>query len=82
MNWNAAGKEWISNWRARLSGARFVVLNGAVARIHRALGQFMLDRQTTRNGYTETNPPVLVLEDTMIGTGQLPKFADDKLPDE
>ena len=62
---------------ARLSGARFVVLIGAVARIHRALGQFMLDRQTTRNGYTETNPPVLVLEDTMIGTGQLPKFAED-----
>ncbi len=62
---------------ARLSGARFVVLNGAVARIHRALGQFMLDRHTTRNGYTETNPPVLVLESAMIGTGQLPKFADD-----
>ena len=62
---------------ARLSGARFVVLNGAVARIHRALGQFMLDRQTTRNGYTETNPPVLVLENTMLGTGQLPKFAGE-----
>ena len=62
---------------AQLSGARFVVLNGAVARIHRALGQFMLDRQTTRNGYTETNPPVLVLENTMVGTGQLPKFADE-----
>lgn len=62
---------------ARLSGARFVVLKGALARLERALANFMLDRQTLENGYTEVVPPVLVRDDTMYGTGQLPKFAED-----
>ncbi len=62
---------------AKLSGARFVLLSGAVARIHRALAQFMLDTHTAENGLTEVNPPVLVRDETMLGTGQLPKFAED-----
>jgi seryl-tRNA synthetase len=62
---------------AKLSGSRFVVLSGAVARIHRALAQFMLDIHTTENGLTETWTPVLVKEDMMYGTGQLPKFGED-----
>ncbi len=62
---------------AKLSGARFVVLRGAVARLHRALAQFMLDVQTTENGLTETITPVLVRDEAMLGTGQLPKFAED-----
>ena len=62
---------------AKLSGSRFVVLRGAVARIHRALAQFMLDIHTTENGLTEVNGPVMVREDAMIGTGQLPKFGED-----
>lgn len=62
---------------ARIAGSRFVVLTGAIARLHRALGQFMLDWNTTRNGYLEANPPVLVRDETMIGTGQLPKFAGE-----
>ncbi len=62
---------------ARLSGARFVVLRGAVARVHRALAQFMLDLHTTEHGLTETITPVLVREEAMIGTNQLPKFAED-----
>ncbi|SIO28846.1 seryl-tRNA synthetase [Rhodovulum sp. ES.010] len=62
---------------AKLSGARFVVLTGAVARIHRALAQFMLDTHTTENGLTEVNAPVLVREEMMVGTGQLPKFGED-----
>jgi len=76
---------------ARLSGARFTVLKGGLARLSRALGQFMLDLHTgpvetvkaadrkTREigGYTEVNPPLLVKDDAMFGTGQLPKFADD-----
>ena len=62
---------------AKLSGSRFVVLSGAVARIHRALAQFMLDTHTTENGLTEVNTPVLVRPETMYGTGQLPKFAED-----
>jgi seryl-tRNA synthetase len=62
---------------AKLSGARFVVLSGAVARIHRALAQFMLDTHVDINGLTEMNTPVLVLEEAMIGTGQLPKFGED-----
>ncbi len=61
----------------RLSGARFVVLKGAMARLHRALGQFMLDTHVEKNGLTETWTPVLVREEAMIGTGQLPKFAED-----
>ena len=62
---------------AKLSGSRFVVLRGAVARIHRALAQFMLDTHVDQNALTEMNTPVLVLEDAMYGTGQLPKFGED-----
>lgn len=62
---------------AKLSGSRFVVLKGAVARLHRALAQFMLDLHVTRHGLEETWTPVLVLEDMMTGTGQLPKFGED-----
>jgi seryl-tRNA synthetase len=62
---------------ARLSGARFVVLQGAVARLHRALAQFMLDLHTREHGYTEVCPPYLVTRSTLEGTGQLPKFEAD-----
>jgi len=62
---------------AKLSGSRFVMLKGAVARLHRALAQFMLDIQTVENGLTEVNTPVLVLEEAMYGTAQLPKFGED-----
>jgi seryl-tRNA synthetase len=62
---------------AKLSGARFVVLKGAVARVHRALAQFMLDTHTEENGLTEVNAPVIVREEMMYGTGQLPKFGED-----
>ena len=61
----------------KLSGARFVVLKGALARLERALGQFMLDLHTAEHGYTEIAPPLLVRDETAFGTGQLPKFADD-----
>jgi len=61
----------------KLSGARFVVLKGALARLERALAQFMLDFHTLENGYTELATPVLVKEEALYGTGQLPKFADD-----
>jgi seryl-tRNA synthetase len=62
---------------ARLSGARFTFLRGGMARLHRALGQFMLDVQTGEHGYAECNPPVLVNDAAMYGTDKLPKFADD-----
>ena len=62
---------------AKLSGSRFVVLHGAVARVHRALAQFMLDIHTDEHGLLETITPVLVREDMMYGTGQLPKFGED-----
>jgi len=62
---------------ARLSGARFAVLSGPVARLHRALAQFMLDLHTTEHGYREVWVPYLVGADAMRGTGQLPKFGDD-----
>ncbi|MGR3323143.1 MAG: serine--tRNA ligase [Pseudooceanicola sp.] len=62
---------------AKLSGARFVLLSGAVARIHRALAQFMLTTHVDENGLTETWTPVLVREEMMLGTGQLPKFGED-----
>ena len=62
---------------AKLSGSRFVVLHGAVARVHRALAQFMLDTHTDEHGLLETITPVLVREDMMYGTGQLPKFGED-----
>ncbi len=62
---------------AKLSGARFVVLRGAVARLHRALAQFMLDLHIEEHGLREVNSPVLVRDEAMYGTGQLPKFAED-----
>ena len=62
---------------ARMSGARFVVLKGQLAKLERALTQFMLDVQTEQNGYTEHGTPLMVKSDAMYGTGQLPKFADD-----
>ncbi|HZP68950.1 MAG TPA: serine--tRNA ligase [Pseudolabrys sp.] len=64
---------------AKLSGARFVVLRKGLARMERALGQFMLDLHTGKeHGYTEVNPPILVRDDVMFGTAQLPKFAEDQ----
>jgi len=69
MDFEAAGK---------LSGARFVVLRGALARLERALMQFMLDLHTRQHGYEEINPPVLVRDEAMFGTAQLPKFRDDQ----
>jgi seryl-tRNA synthetase len=62
---------------ARMSGARFVVLKSQIARLERALGQFMLDLQTVQNGYVEISPPLLVKDEALFGTGQLPKFAED-----
>ena len=62
---------------AKLSGARFTVLRGGIARLHRALAQFMLDLHTGEHGYEETSVPVIVNADSMQGTGQLPKFEDD-----
>ena len=62
---------------ARISGARFTVLSGGLARLHRALGQFMIDLHTGEFGYTEIDPPILVRDKTAYGTGNLPKFADD-----
>ena len=62
---------------ARLSGARFTVLRGGIARLHRALAQFMLDLHTGEHGYTECNVPLLVNPEVMQGTGQLPKFEED-----
>jgi seryl-tRNA synthetase len=62
---------------AAMSGARFAALRGQMARLHRALAQFMLDTQSGSNGYTEVNPPLLVRDDAVYGTGQLPKFAED-----
>jgi seryl-tRNA synthetase len=63
---------------AKLSGARFVVLKSGLARLERALGQFMLDLHTNDHGYMEVNPPLLVRDDAMFGTAQLPKFRDDQ----
>jgi seryl-tRNA synthetase len=62
---------------AKLSGSRFAVMTGAVARVHRALAQFMLDTHVEENGLSETITPVLVREEMMMGTGQLPKFGED-----
>ncbi len=62
---------------ARLSGARFVALRGALARLERALGQFMLDLHTQEHGYTEVQPPLLVKDEALFGTAQLPKFRED-----
>jgi seryl-tRNA synthetase len=63
---------------AKLSGARFVVLKSGLARLERALAQFMLDLHTGEHGYIEVSPPLLVRNETMFGTAQLPKFADDQ----
>ncbi|MFC4526882.1 serine--tRNA ligase [Dyella halodurans] len=62
---------------AKLSGSRFTVMRGQLARLHRALAQFMLDLQTGEHGYLECNVPVIVNADSMLGTGQLPKFEED-----
>ena len=62
---------------AKLSGARFTVLRGPLARLHRALAQFMLDLHTGEHGYEETNVPLIVNAESMLGTSQLPKFEDD-----
>jgi seryl-tRNA synthetase len=62
---------------ARTSGARFVFLKGQMARLERAIGAFMLDIQTVEHGYTEVSPPLLVRDEAMFGTGQLPKFGED-----
>lgn len=62
---------------AKLSGSRFVVLKGQIARMARALGQFMIDLHTTEHGYTEIQPPLLVKDEALYGTAQLPKFAED-----
>jgi seryl-tRNA synthetase len=62
---------------AQISGARFTFLRGQMARLQRALAQFMLDTQTMTHGYTECAPPLLVREESLFGTGQLPKFAED-----
>jgi seryl-tRNA synthetase len=61
----------------RLSGSRFVILRGSIARLHRALAQFMLDVHVDQHGLSETNTPVLVRDEAMYGTGQLPKFSED-----
>src|ERR1700681_2125917 len=63
---------------AKLSGARFVVLKKGLARLERAIGQFMLDLHTNEHGYAEINPPLLVRDAVMFGTGQLPKFEEDQ----
>lgn len=62
---------------AKLSGARFTLMRGKIAKLHRALAQFMLDRQTEQHGYTECYTPYMVNAETLIGTGQLPKFEED-----
>jgi len=62
---------------AKLAGARFTVLSGQLARLERALGQFMLDLHTQEHGYTEVQPPLMVRDEALYGTGQLPKFAED-----
>ncbi len=63
---------------AKLSGSRFVVVKNQLARLQRALGQFMLDLHTNEHGYTEVQPPLLVRDEVLFGTGQLPKFAEDQ----
>ena len=62
---------------ASMSGARFVLLSGGLARLERALAQFMLDTHTQENGYTEVSPPLMVRDNAVYGTGQLPKFSED-----
>ena len=62
---------------SKLSGSRFVILKGILAKLERAIAEFMLDKHTKENGYTEINVPLLVKDDSLFGTGQLPKFAED-----
>ncbi|MBC6497592.1 MAG: serine--tRNA ligase [Alphaproteobacteria bacterium GM7ARS4] len=71
------GKCLDSAMAATLSGSRFTLLRGGIARLHRALGQFMLDTHITRHGYQEVAPPIIVHRAALEGTGQLPKFAED-----
>ncbi len=74
----AEANGWLDNdAAAQLSGARFAVLKGELARLHRKLAQFMLEKHTQEHGYTEVYTPYLVKPEAMLGTGQLPKFADD-----
>ena len=68
---------WIFNRASQIAGSRFVVLSGAMARLERALGQFMLDLHSKQHGYLEVSPPLLVRDEVAYGTGQLPKFAED-----
>ncbi len=85
--WNHAPKEhfeigealgWLDfEGAAKIAGSRFTVVKGQLARMERALGQFMLDLHTTEHGYIEVQPPLMVRDDAMYGTGQLPKFAED-----
>lgn len=63
---------------AKMSGSRFTLLSGGLARLERALGMFFLDVHTQEHGYTEVSPPLMIKDDAMFGTGQLPKFADDQ----
>jgi seryl-tRNA synthetase len=72
-----AAREMDFEAAAKLSGSRFVVLKGQVARLERALGQFMLDLHTSEHGYTEVQPPLLVRDEALFGTNQLPKFEED-----
>ncbi len=73
-----AQKGWLDgDVAAKISGSRFTVLRGGLARLHRALAQFMLDLHTEEHGYVETNVPLIVNADSMQGTGQLPKFEED-----
>src|SRR6202012_660235 len=67
---------------AKLSGARFVVLKGPLARLERALALVMIDLHTQESGYTEVSPPLLVRPEALFGTGQLPKFAEDQFKTE
>lgn len=67
---------------AKMSGSRFVILKSQIARLERALGQFMIDLHTQEHGYTEVSPPLLVRDNALYGTGQLPKFAEDQFRDQ
>jgi seryl-tRNA synthetase len=73
----AVGEVMDFNLGSQLAGSRFVVLKGKLARLHRALAQFMIDLHTEEHGYLEANTPVMVNSQTLTGTGQLPKFGDD-----
>ena len=85
--WNHAAKEhfeigealgWLDfEGAARIAGSRFTIVKGQLARLERALGQFMLDLHTTEHGYVEVQPPLMTRDEAMYGTGQLPKFAED-----